>query len=453
MLVVISDTHFAESRSNQLGNKSYNNNFPALVYKNYFQELAVIVRQHNLKSVDLVLAGDIFELTRTELWFKDELRPYVHNLDVQTGSEMEKRILNILDAIENDEHVGPTLELFRNIQQMIGINVKLHYLPGNHDRLVNSTPAIRFKIRTMLGLNIDPDPFSNNYIYAPENKNLVLVRHGHEYDRNNFGIDLQKINPIPILIDKNAYEYPVLGDFITLELGTRLPLEFKNHYQPQVILNDEKLTKIYSRLIEFDNVRPSSELFNFLLTTPGINNRETWNILEPIFLIIFGSWFEDDQFIKRTNFFIKSNSFTGWLLALLKKCHMKPKQIPYWLVKLISKWISRKMYLSYLTKKVAKEECILDEQFDIKCIIMGHSHVHEVELIGVSDGIEKYYINAGAWRNQIPASQDKLNFGHLRMLSKIIIFSPEEKNLEYSELSGWSFDINSELGYGYEGEH
>jgi hypothetical protein len=82
MLVVMSDTHFAESQSNQLGNKPYNNNLPALVYKNYFQELAVIVRQHNIKSVDLVLAGDIFELTRTELWLTDELRPYIHNQDV-----------------------------------------------------------------------------------------------------------------------------------------------------------------------------------------------------------------------------------------------------------------------------------------------------------------------------------------------------------------------------------
>jgi len=81
---------------------------------------------------------------------------------------------------------------------------------------------------------------------------------------------------------------------------------------------------------------------------------------------------------------------------------------------------------------------------------MGHTHVPEVEVIKVSTGIEKYYINTGTWRNQLPAAADKLQFGHLRMLSKILVFGPDERNLEYGESSGWSFDINSELGYGYE---
>jgi hypothetical protein len=61
MLVVMSDTHFAESQTNQLGDRSYNNNLPALVYQNYFQELGIIVKQQNIKSVDLVLAGDILK--------------------------------------------------------------------------------------------------------------------------------------------------------------------------------------------------------------------------------------------------------------------------------------------------------------------------------------------------------------------------------------------------------
>lgn len=450
MLVVMSDTHFAESQSNQLGDRSYNNNLPALVYQNYFQELGIIVKQHNIKSVDLVLAGDIFEVTRTGLWFKDNLRPYIHSKDVLPGSRIEERILNILEAIENDEHVGPTLELFRNIQQLIGVKVNLHYLPGNHDRLVNCTPATRVKIRTMLGMNAEPDPFQNIYIYAPGNNNLVLVRHGHEYDKVNFGIDIRKFSSVPILLDKNGYDGPVLGDLLTLEMATRLPLEFKRYYQPEVIQNNEKLLKLYGRLIEFDNVRPSSALLNFLLTTPGITNRETWKILEPIFLAMLESWTKENQFFPNSMFVNKSNTSIGFLLAFLLTFRIKPRHIPYWIVKAIINLISKRMFLTNLAKKVGKEECIQDDQSGIKCVIMGHTHVPEVELIGENNGIEKYYINAGTWRKKMPASHDNLMFGHLRMLSKIIVLGPEERNLEYDETSGWSFDINSELGYGYE---
>jgi UDP-2,3-diacylglucosamine pyrophosphatase LpxH len=450
MLVVMSDTHFAESQSYQLGDRSYNNNLPALVYHNYFQELGIIVMQHKIKSVDLVLAGDIFELTRTGLWLEDELRPYIHINDVLPGSRIEERIQNILEAIQNDEHVGPTLELFRNIQQLIGVKVNLHYLPGNHDRLVNCTPAIRMKIRAMLGMGADQDPFPNIYIYAPGNKNLVLVRHGHEYDKVNFGMDIRKLSSVPILLDKNGYEGPVLGDLLTLEMATRLPLEFKRYYKPDVIQNDEKLLKLYDRLIDFDNVRPSSALLNFLLTTPGITNRNTWKLLEPIFLAMLESWTNENQFYPNSMFVNKSNTSTGFLLAFLITFRIKPRHIPYWIVKAIINLISKKMFLTNLAAEVGKEECIQDDLSGIKCVIMGHTHAPEVELIGVANGIEKYYINTGTWRKKMPASHDNLNFGHLRMLSKIIVLGPDERNLEYDETSGWSFDINSELGYGYE---
>jgi len=450
MLVVMSDTHFAESQTNQLGDRSYNNNLPALVYQNYFQELGIIVKQQNIKSVDLVLAGDIFEVTRTGLWFKDELRPYIHVKDVPPGSRIEERILNILEAIENDEHVGPTLGLFRNIQQLIGVKVNLHYLPGNHDRLVNCTPAIRMKIRTMLGMGAEKDPFSNIYIFAPGNKNLVLVRHGHEYDKVNFGMDIRKLVSVPVLLEKDGYEGPVLGDLLTLEIATRLPLEFRRYYQPEVIQNDEKLVKLYSRLIEFDNVRPSSALLNFLLTTPGITNRESWQILEPIFLAMIGSWIKENQYFPNSLFINKSNTITVFLFAFLLTFRIKPKHIPFWVVKALIKLISKRMFLTNLAEEVEKEECIQNNQSGIKCVIMGHTHVPEVELIAVTSGIEKYYINTGTWRIKMPASHDNLNFGHLRMLSKIIVLGPDERNLEYDETSGWSFDINSELGYGYE---
>ena len=40
--------------------------------------------------------------------------------------------------------------------------------------------------------------------------------------------------------------------------------------------------------------------------------------------------------------------------------------------------------------------------------------------------IEKYYINTGTWRNVIPATETFEDFGRLKALTKVMIFSPTE---------------------------
>jgi len=73
-----------------------------------------------------------------------------------------------------------------------------------------------------------------------------------------------------------------------------------------------------------------------------------------------------------------------------------------------------------------------------------------VEVLSIKDGHEIYSINSGTWRTQIPASSDLLEFGRLRSLTKVLVFGPDEVNPEYDGAPGWSFDFNSEIGYGSE---
>ncbi len=53
MLIVMSNIHFAESKTNQIGNISYNLNLPAIVYLNYFKEITSLIKQNQVKKLSL----------------------------------------------------------------------------------------------------------------------------------------------------------------------------------------------------------------------------------------------------------------------------------------------------------------------------------------------------------------------------------------------------------------
>lgn len=98
---------------------------------------------------------------------------------------------------------------------------------------------------------------------------------------------------------------------------------------------------------------------------------------------------------------------------------------------------------------IIKKEAFLENyESDLRCLVYGHTHLPEVELITSELGIEKYSINSGTWRSQIPVNMEFNNFGRLRSLTKVLIFDPDETNPEYEGAKGWSFDFNTELGYG-----
>src|SRR5215218_8450360 len=96
MLVVISDLHFEEEESDFLaggeGERPYfsrtlfRRNTPVEAYRRLIAWLAAEAHRSRAKHMDLVLAGDVFDLHRTTLWFKDnpdDVRPYVKSTDVE----------------------------------------------------------------------------------------------------------------------------------------------------------------------------------------------------------------------------------------------------------------------------------------------------------------------------------------------------------------------------------
>jgi UDP-2,3-diacylglucosamine pyrophosphatase LpxH len=448
MLIVLSDLHFAESNSYNLGDQQYNHNLPSSVYKTYFREIADLIREDSIERIDIVLAGDIFELNRSTFWFKDSLRPYVNNNAVEPGSPLEERIIEIVDAIVADYRVSETLALFRGLSTLFGKPVTLRYISGNHDRLCNASARIRRRIRSYLGMEDSDLAFPNQYVHIVNGEAMVLVRHGHEYDRANFSQNIGILPVIPTFIAKESYDKPVFGDVVTLEIATKIPQAFKEYYSIQTIMEVEALSSIYQRLNDFDNVRPASALMSFLFSTPGLSQKQVWQFIEPVFIKALNDIANDPSMADRLVEFGGLVGFAATILRLVLKTRLWRKGIPFWIAKSLIRPAFAKTDLGPQTKLISREECLQPGNSRVVAIVAGHTHEPVVELLQSDKGQERYYINDGTFRNVITSSPDLTQFGRIRSKARVLIFEPGERNPEYVRPTGWSFDFMAKYGYG-----
>ncbi|NSW52041.1 MAG: metallophosphoesterase [Anaerolineae bacterium] len=448
MIVVLSDIHFTEAQSTRLGSRRFNRNIEPQIFRSYFAELNDFAVNNGIPSIDLVLAGDILEINRSALWLEGNQRPYVANQQVEPGSPVENAILRILDAIAVEKRVKTTLSMFHNLSKIFSVPVTVHYILGNHDRLVNATPATRARARELLGLGNSPEIFPHHVLLNDSNGlPFCLVRHGHEYNSDNFSIKTEHLPEIPIEFPESVYGAPSLGDIMSVEFGAGLPYFFSRYYGEEAIQKDKKLFALYKRLIEFDDVRPASALLSFLFSTPGVKKRKTWALVKPCFMKIIDSLKHNTAFKEH----IRQSSVLSplkkvFLMGALKLGVVKVAA-NYGVVKQIMKLVSRKIKLTSQAAWAQKESVIQSEDSSVRCVVSGHTHTPEVALIATHQGEERYYLNTGTWRNYIPATPDFRHFGHLQAITKVIIFRPSE-NPQQRKKSGWSFYFSSADTFG-----
>ncbi len=291
MLVVISDLHFEEEASHHIPGDGvhdpiiFSRNIPVKPHRLFIQHLASEAVRNGAENLDLVLAGDIFDIFRTGLWFGEHnptrAEGYVNSTAVSPA--LEQMILHIMQAIADTEPIGDVLNVYRMLangryldasdsEQTFPVPVTLHFVPGNHDRLVNATPATRRAMRGYIGMPDSGAPFPFVLDFPKEQ---VLVRHGHEYDRANFAFDHRKTDEFPMQLPVEQYQDPPLGDFITVEVASRLPIMFRQYHTDAKILADPILRQHYLRMLEFDDLRPTKAIFNyFMYNNTQQNNQE-----------------------------------------------------------------------------------------------------------------------------------------------------------------------------------
>ena len=448
MLVVLSDLHFSEAQSTRIGDLTFNKNLLPEIYQSYLNEINQIAVSNQIPHVDFVLAGDIFEITRSALWFDGPHRPYVDNREVEPGSALEAKTLQILDAIAEEDKVRETLLLFRTIEERIDVDVQVHYILGNHDRLLNATPALRRKARSLLGLGGGEVPFDHQYIYRDGNgKSFCLVRHGHEYDPMNFSLDTHAMEVIPTDFPEEVYGNAPLGDVVTIEFGAALPFYFVEHYGEDRILSNPILMALYQRLMAFDDVRPASALLSYLFSTPGVPKKQTWEFMQPCFTQTINSLSKIERVYKEIDETASIKKSQRLLLGGVLNADILKNGIPYWTVKQLMKQVSKKIKLNSQAKWAKREALIQNPETGCKCVIGGHTHIPEVSLLSARQGDEHYYINTGTWRNVVPATKDFKNFGKLNATTKVLVFHAGEVPAQ-DGVPQWSFQYLSGFGLG-----
>jgi UDP-2,3-diacylglucosamine pyrophosphatase LpxH len=463
MTVVISDLHFEEEQGDIVAvpgdprTIDFPRNVPGAAFEDMMRDVAGLARTNHAARIDFVLAGDIIDLYRTQAWFQDDtgLRPYIDCAKVDAAHEA--KLLSIIDGIAAEKEVARSLAVFRLFAEGKyltrsgdvasaaafdddgrAIPTALHYMPGNHDRLANATPAIRGRVRALLGVAGGEEPFPHHILTGDP---PVLIRHGHEYDRYNFAVDLKGG---PIVLDQPAEHYnaPTWGDYNTVAVAARLPFLFRRHYGDAAILDDPVLEAIYVRLLEFDDVRPQSAVIDFFLNTTvpekfaaRFAHREIlqalmWKKLKPVVRELFEEVIRDRYFRQWTwKFFPVVTAF-----MLLRPWRLP---LPLRLMRILG-WFGRDSGANPSEPFAAHETAVHDGTACFVCA--GHTHKPQVAHIFTRNDLKRFFTDTGTWRNAVLSAGDKRSYGRVNATTYVTFYGKEmDPSAPYKPDHGFEF--------------
>lgn len=445
MIVVISDLHFQDVSRDTLRDAAgrtvvdVRRNVPSVAWRRLVRDIVGDARRAGEAEVDLVLAGDILELNRSSHWFdtdgESRVRPYVH-VD-ETDPATEARLREILAAIRSDPDVSAAFEIFQLFAQgrhfvddegdeidEIDLLTRVHYLPGNHDRLANAA-GLRKLVRRLFGV-AGEGPLPHSFRSAD---GRVLVRHGHEYDRFNFAKDLRGSGPVDLRDEDPVYDHPALGDFVTVDIAARLPWLFRAEYGPPTIAEKPLLRALYQRLLEFDDVRPASALGDYLLSTPGFTRDAAWDALQPIARKVLDELAESEVFAR----FLSAHD-VPWRVdvadavqLLLRTRGMSAPLLREGL-EAIGTRSAAEGASDEVASFVARERAVRDGP--VSLVIAGHTHHPGCTLLHSRNDKPVWYADCGTWRRRVPMSLDRRSFTRMRTLSWVTVYTRDELRFE-----------------------
>jgi UDP-2,3-diacylglucosamine pyrophosphatase LpxH len=249
----------------------------------------------------------------------------------------------------------------------------------------------------------------------------ALIRHGHEYDPYNFSEDYTDVDCIPVHIPEGHYDAPTLGDFITIELIARLPVEYRRVHTPEGILADNVKRSVYKRLLAFEDVRPQSALLPYLLKMPkrGFSDEDVWTTLEPVLHNILDD-LHDHPFLHQ------------WLDDRGKR--WRPDRMD--MARIALKMMSWRKGLSLTEAKAlgwvagqaeasvvglaTREEAV--QAGKVRSVICGHTHKPTMEVATTHGGRGTHFFDVGTWRHRIPMAHDESGFSSVQSLTYLIVY-------------------------------
>lgn len=347
MLIFASDIHLTDALHGQAVTK-------AEVFERFWVRIQAA---RGKRPAHLCFVGDLFDLVRSPSWIEGSARPY-HDPSDRVITQVEEIVDRVLlrekkffDLIRGRVEAGELV---------------VHYVLGNHDRLLGFAPEARRKINLALTGRDEAIEYPTEKVF-PEHR--VLAYHGHVGDMLNASPDGKG----------------TIGDVIGSDLITRFP------YEVQRVLGEKR-----AELEDIDDVRPIYAVPAWVRQL-GIQRREllspvaqTWTNLVHDFL--------DNSFVRQ------------WMRKQSKMFGFDPGTKLRLLLELSTGRIMAKAHDQRLTKLYKVFQHAFDGKMALRAgeelvrrgglqyVVNGHSHFANMVPLGRIDGSPAVYFNTGTWR-------------------------------------------------------
>ena len=398
MIVIVSDLHLTDGSSGETIEEGafrvFRERLRDLVYD---ASKRVDGRYEPIRQVDVILLGDILDIIRSDQWCAapPEVRPW----GCVNDPRVQEKVRTITEAIL--KHNAGAIAILRSLSQEkvitvprvmdegaatsrdpgasghVPVQIRLHYMIGNHDWMYHLPGApyeeIRGFIRRELGLANPPGPFPHDpkesaVITQLYRDHRIFARHGDIYDNLNF---------------ERTRDASSLGDAVVIELLNRFPELVVSRLGPS--LSDD----CKQGLKELDNVRPlqiipvwlDGLLKNTCTPNQAQEIKSVWNTQAEQFL--------RTPFVERPGHFwfklgvrfsrdFSLSALSRFILRLKRRIQGHPSFAPYALT----------------------EAAFRDGSADF--IVYGHTHWYEVVALRAAPSdqglLTQTYINSGTWR-------------------------------------------------------
>lgn len=392
MIILVSDIHLTDT--------SDRTTFPSELFFTQLKSAISRVRE----DVTIVLLGDVFEILKSEEWLPLNLRPW------QTCEakhvEAVKKIVNGIVASNENFFAG-----LREIKERYPF-VTLEYIPGNHDRPINTPMGAA--ARTILQGNL---PLQKNggeefrRLYVNKSHKLV-AKHGHEWDISN-------------RYEEFGGKTAAFGDAIVIDLILRLPLAVADK------LNiTEREHPLLSYLYEIDNLRPHTLRAIAQWLNKGLDNLKKIHQKAPGAIDEVAT-----ELVKELRNLALNVPFESFTLNTRKR-------LATWLLvnEITMRGFLRVAHrLPWGEGEEGSEIKLALDDFennytDYEYLVSGHTHYPRADpMSDLGARCQGVYINTGTWRRMRPVTQSlkdgskQLPFACWDEGSMAIIYTPQEQ--------------------------
>ena len=436
MITIISDVHLRDEPTRTIDSRATE----GFLTENLVPQIV----DAKAGQVTVIFLGDFVDINRSTYWVDGSSGTYVpwshwkETLNTITpgsvtpdsgfnSAEFERHIIAVLEKIRSANIRNYQLwERFKSLNKEVWGNgghrpksISFLFVPGNHDRLVQYSEATRRKLVQDLKLDQNPQQkFPWTIFDAPHS---LLGFHGQAIDPMNFG---GKENE-PKDFEKDPwYDFPALGDVVTITLGVKLYQRF----------NDDQT--IQNMLADIDLVRPQVAALRWLLQRIA-GNASLKQTLDA-HIARLANEFLDDEFVKWN--LSGWDKFRLWLVG-------RPESLEEALglfQKIGGDEQTQEEYADEMMKKIMKGnfmEWYNKTYPSAPNIVSGHTH-HALltPILGESSARPQamHYFNTGTWLDVVEAGRG-IGFARRSQIAHATFYQNGEDVKAGNKRSYWEF--------------